>query len=222
MTDKSQNVGDKRRNLQRLSLFALIVALELLLFFTPLGFVPVGPLNLTTLHLPVILASVILGTNYGALAGFIFALLSFLKNTFAPSLTSFVFSPFVSFAEVGGNVWSLVICFVPRIILGIAPVLFMKLQEKFVPKEKYKQALSAAIAALLSTILHTVMVLSGIYIFFAEPYAEALSVAVEAVLGMLGLTVITNGIIEAILAAIFSFAFAKVYFEYMKKFKREV
>ena len=68
------------------------------------------------MHIPVIIAGIILGWKKGAFAGFVFGLTSFLKASFiAPNITSFLFSPLYP----GGNFWSLVICFVPRILVGV-------------------------------------------------------------------------------------------------------
>ena len=85
----------KSKNIKILVLLAFFVAIEVILANTPLGYVPVGAINATTLHIPVIIAGILLGKKYGALIGFVFGLTSFMKATFQPGITSFIFSPFL-------------------------------------------------------------------------------------------------------------------------------
>ena len=78
-----------KKRTQKLTLAAFFVAIEILMGVTPIGFIPVGAINITTMHLPVILSGIILGPVIGALTGFVFGLTSMLKATFAPGITSF-------------------------------------------------------------------------------------------------------------------------------------
>ena len=73
------------------------------------------PIQPTLLHIPVIIGSIVLGWRKGAFLGFVMGMISFLNSTLAPIPTSFLFSPFVP----NGNIWSLFIAFIPRIIVGI-------------------------------------------------------------------------------------------------------
>ena len=96
------------------------------------GLSALGVLRPTTIHIPVILGSILLGWKKGAALGGLFGLTSLLVNTFTPNPTSFVFSPFYSLGEIGGNGWSLVICFVPRILVGVAPYFVYKGMKKLI------------------------------------------------------------------------------------------
>lgn len=206
----------RKQKLEKLTLFSVLTAIQLFLFFTPLGFLPIGALSLTTLHLPVIIVSVILGPVYGLASGFIFGFLSFLRNTFAPGLTSFVFSPFISYGIIRGNFWSLVICFVPRMLLGLIPAALLKLFN-LRNKRRYSKSWKAAIVAFAATFAHTFLVLSGIFLFFGDAYASVLNKTKDAIFVLLGTTIFTNGVLEAFLAAFVLFAFTKIYYEYLRK-----
>ena len=206
----------RKQKLEKLTLFSILTAIQLLLFFTPLGFLPIGALSLTTLHLPVIIVSVILGPVYGLVSGFVFGLLSFLRNTFAPGLTSFVFSPFISYGIIRGNFWSLIICFVPRMLLGLIPAALLKLFS-FRNKRRYSKSWRAAIVAFVATFAHTFLVLSGIFLFFGDEYASVLNKTKDAIFVLLGTTIFTNGVLEAFLAAFVVFAFTKIYYQYLRK-----
>lgn len=188
--------GVKTRDLVEMALFAAIIVI---LAFTPLGYIPLGVITPTTVHIPVIIAGIILGWKKGAFAGFVFGLTSFLKASFiAPNITSFLFSPLYP----GGNFWSLVICFIPRILVGvIAYFVFTGLM-----KAIKNRSISIAISAFLTTIIHTILVMGMAYIFFAQEYAEAVKISIKAVKGAILAIVVGNGIPEAIVAAVISTA----------------
>ena len=144
--------------------FAVLLALEALVCFTPLGSLPVGPLVATLSHIPVILSGVLLGTAAGAGIGFTFGLFSFLVWTFMtpnPAI-AFIFTPLYSAPDVpSGNILSLVICFVPRILIGVVAGLVSSGLGKILPKP-----VSMSIAAVLGTLTNTILVLGGVFLFF--------------------------------------------------------
>ncbi len=80
------------KELVQLSLFVAIIVLMAVVPF--LGYIPLGFTRATIIHIPVIIGSIILGPKYGAFLGFIFGLTSLVNNTFNPTVTSFVFTPF--------------------------------------------------------------------------------------------------------------------------------
>ena len=51
----------KSKKTQYMTSMALFLAIEIILVVTPLGYIPIGPLNATTMHIPVIIAGIILG-----------------------------------------------------------------------------------------------------------------------------------------------------------------
>ena len=81
----------KTQDMVKLALFAGIIVV---LSMTPLGYIPLGAVKATTIHIPVILGSILLGWKAGAALGGLFGLTSLIVNTLTPSLTSFTFSPF--------------------------------------------------------------------------------------------------------------------------------
>ena len=84
------NVKISTRNLVLLSVFAAII-LALGLPGSPLriiGFPTVGPINATTLHIPVILGAVLEGPVFGGILGLIMGLTSLLSALLAPNVSS--------------------------------------------------------------------------------------------------------------------------------------
>ena len=105
-------------------LTSLFAALIVIMAFTPLGYIPLVIINATIIHIPVIIGSLYCGPKRGAFLGFVFGATSFLKNTLmATSLSAFVFSPVLAFSVAGpiGILESTIICFVPRILVGVVP-----------------------------------------------------------------------------------------------------
>ena len=195
----------KTRRLVETALFAAIV---ILLAFVPfLGYIPLGFINATTIHIPVILASVLLGPREGAVVGGVFGITSLVKNTVQPNLPLFVFSPFYA----GGNLWSVVLCLVPRILVGVVPYFIYKLVKK---AAKNSEVLPLAAAGISGALTNTLLVMNMIYLFFAGPYGAAnagkIAEAGTTVYGFILATICTSGIPEALAAAVLVAAIGKV------------
>lgn len=195
----------KNQNTKRMTLFALFLAIEIMLFCTPFGFLQIGPLAITLMHVPVIAASILLSVKEGMALGLVFGLCSMIKATMAPGITSFVFSPFVTIGGISGNWSSLLIALVPRILTGYIPgALYSLLQKKGM-----NQSLGAGLAAMTATMVHTVLVLGGIWVFFGEPYAAVLGSARDLLMGLFGMTVLTNSLPETVVAGLVMAALVK-------------
>ena len=83
----------KNAKTKEIVLLALFSAIILLMAFTNLGFIPLGVINATIVHIPVIIGALFLGPKKGAFLGFLFGLTSFINNTFkAATASAFVFS----------------------------------------------------------------------------------------------------------------------------------
>ncbi len=95
-------MGNKTR-IQKMTILSMFIAIELIMAMTPIGYLNLGAISITTMHIPVIFAGILLGPTEGAILGFVFGMTSFLKATFAPTITSFCFSPFYSVGDIHGN-----------------------------------------------------------------------------------------------------------------------
>ncbi|MDR1953124.1 MAG: ECF transporter S component [Clostridiales Family XIII bacterium] len=263
--------------------FSVMLAIEAVICFTPLGSVPLAPpLIVATLGMiPVVITAILLGTGAGALMGFFAGLFSFIVWTFMPPspIMAFVFTPFYSIGSVSGNFWSIVICFVPRVLVGVVTGVLYRLFRRVIrPGEVGNFAtygLGAFVCALLSAVfvfiigyvvvkialgqsmapifvwiflvallivltvafyhifrrklredtagdfaiygvsaiagsmVNTIFVLGGIYLFFGQTYAAEMGIGYETLLGILGISVVTNGIPEAALSAVAAYFVAR-------------
>ena len=186
-----------------LAQFSMLLAIELVVCFTPLGSLPIGPLVATLSGVPVIITAIMLGTKAGASMGFVFGLSSFLKNTFMPpSPAAFVFTPFYSIGDVSGNLWSLVICFVPRILVGVTAGIAFQLLSRQLEGKKSAKVIPFAVSGVLASLTNTILVLGGIYVFFGRTYAAAFGMSYELLLGALGAVIATNGLLEAVIGGV--------------------
>ncbi len=194
------------KSTKMLALMGVLIAIELVLTFTPLGFIPLGFTNATTLHIPVIIGAIFLGPVAGGVLGGVFGILSVITNTIRPNLTSFVFSPFITMGTGSGNWMSLVVAIVPRVLIGITAYYTFKGISK-IDKSKVTAYIGAGVVGSLT---NTVLVMSGIYLFFGEAYAAAKGVDIKALFGLIMGIVGINGVPEAIVAGVLVLAVGKV------------
>lgn len=142
---------------------AVLIAVLAILSLSGLGLITTGIVSITILHIPVIIGSLTLGPKYGGVLGLIFGILTMVYATFrGVTPVDMMFSP------AGGHgmpVQAIIMSIVPRIILGIIPWFLFNLFHKVIKKEYT----CAAIAAGLSTLVHTILVLGCLYfMFFTE------------------------------------------------------
>lgn len=191
---------------------ALFSAIIFILGTTPFGFIPLGVFKIVLVHIPVIIGSIVLGPKKGAFLGFIFGLTSFISAHLQPVVTSYFFSPIIS-----GNLLSLIVCFIPRILVGIVPYYVYKVLKKYTNIN-----ISLIISGLIGSLTNTVLVLGFIYIFFAEKYAQVLNTTLENLIAVIFASVGINALIEAISASILTLTISKALLKYTDKRRKNV
>lgn len=173
-----------KTSLKNKMMFCLMIAIEAIFCFTPLGSIPIGPIVATLSMVPVIISSLAFGELFGLMLGFVFAVYSFIYWTFImPAYpTAFLFTPFATSLNFRGNFGSIIICFVPRILGGWLPARCLK-------------KVNPIIASAIGSLTNTVLVLLFILIFFKSEYETIMG---KAILSVLSITVLTNGLPECI------------------------
>lgn len=227
-------------SVRQITIAGVLGAISIVLGMTPLGFIPVGMTNATTMHLPVILGGIVEGPVVGGLVGLIFGLSSLFNAMRNPTPLSFVFlNPLISV--------------LPRVLIGVlAHYLYNSLKDKkpiiidglfkiiiigfeaflfysaynsfksadrlnltlniifiillaalfyFLTKQE-KGLISISLTAAITTGLHTLLVLGGIYLIYGQKYAMAIGIDPKMAGKVIGTVAITNGIPEIILAVI--------------------
>lgn len=191
------------RKTQTMVMTAAFAALIILLAFTPgLGYIPLGFINATTVHIPVILGAILLGPKYGAFLGGVFGLTSLINNSFInPNLTSFVFSPFVS----GGGIKSIIICFIPRILVGVVAYFVYAGVKKLIKDRKGSVSAALVIGGIAGSLTNTLLVMNGIFVLFGDQWAKAKEIGDAVYMSILGV-IVGSGIPEAVVAGIITLA----------------
>ena len=184
------------------SLFAAII---FLLSFTPFGFIKLGFINATTIHVPVIIGSILLGPRAGACLGFMFGLASLIAATVSPTILSFAFSPLVPVpGSESGSLWALVICFAPRILIGAVPWYAAKISGAIAKRMNMPSVIPLAIAGAAGSLTNTVPVMYLIFFIFKDAFALARDMPVNLVHKTVLSVIAFHGIPEALLAAVLS------------------
>lgn len=103
---------------KNLTTVGILGAIVIMLGLTPLGFIPLGVLTITSLHIPVIVAGILEGPVVGGLVGLIFGFFSLFNAMTRPTPISFVFyNPLISI--------------MPRILIGIVTgLIYRALKDK--------------------------------------------------------------------------------------------
>ncbi len=168
-----------------MTMTAILAALIILMTFTPIGYIPIGPVKMTLLTLPVMVGSVVLGTRSGLILGSVFGLTSFYTcfgmDFVGMGLLSI--NPFLTF----------VMCFVPRVLCGYLPALIYKAISKNGTK---RTMLAIPVAGASVAIINTVFFLGSMWLFFGENLSDVVGVAIDNIFALFALFAGTNGLIE--------------------------
>lgn len=180
---------------RELTLLGLMTALLLVMAFTPLGYLNIGPLAITFNMIPVAVAAVALGPAGGAVTGAVFGMTSFLQclgigGTSAMGVILFEINPLLAFIQR----------FVPRLLTGLLTGILYKGAKKLT-NHTIASFASGFFAAFLNTAL---FMISLVLLFGNTDYLQGLiagrsiivyilaSVGINAVFEMLASTVITG------------------------------
>jgi uncharacterized membrane protein len=140
----------KKSKTLKLAQLALLVAVVLVMAYTPLGYLRTLGLEISFLMIPVTIGAIVLGPVEGAILGLVFGLTSF--------ATCFGSSPFGAALLAINPVFTFITCVVARVLAGyLAGVVF-----KVVKKLKY----SYEIACLAGPLLNTLFFMGCLVLFF--------------------------------------------------------
>lgn len=186
-----RNQPTKKVDILRLTQLAILLALEAIMAFTPMGFVIVPPISITLMHIPVIIGAILLGPVNGGILGLGFGIFSMIRAATSGNPADVLFSPFAS----GDPIGSIVMCVISRVMLGVfAGLIFM-----FIKKFDSKKFIAIIITAGVSTVLHTIMVIGFMGLFFTDfPLKD-----------VLGFVVKVNSIVEICVAMVLCVAVCK-------------
>lgn len=134
---KEEETMNRSSRTVKLVEMALLVAIILILAFTPLGYIKTLGLEITLIVVPVTIGAIILGPLGGAVLGAVFGITSFIQ--------CFGMSPFGAVLLGINPFGTFVVCVVSRILMGWLTGLIYKGLSKF-PKMKNWKILIANLA----------------------------------------------------------------------------
>ena len=179
-----------KQKLVKRVIIALFAAIFIIQNFIPfLGYIPLGPLNLTIIHITVIVIALSMGPLYGGIVGGIWGVITWIRAFVWPT------SPLATIVFVNP-----LIAILPRILIGIvAGGSFSWLKKRLA-----KQSSAMVLAAILGSLTNTLLVLGQIYLFYRGKSQAMYALNVNELLPYLLGVIATNGLPEAILAGLVS------------------
>lgn len=206
-----------KNNTFRLVLTAFFLAILILLASVPfLGFIPLGIINATTLHIPVIIASIVLGPKLGAFLGGAFGIISMIRSTVIVTPLSFAFSPFIPPIGAENGSWkAIIIAIVPRILIGVVPYFTYQWGKKLFKNKA--NSFSLFLSGIAGGLTNTILVMNLIYFLFQREYGQVIGEAGNAIYIAILTIILTQGIPEAIVAGIATAAVASVLLRLVKQ-----
>ncbi len=184
---------------------AILAAVLLVMSFTPLGYLKIGPLSLSLLSIPVAVGAMIISPQAGALLGLVFGITSFAQcfgmDAFGTAL--FNINPFGAFF----------MCVPTRLLMGyLAGMIF-----KGVHRVDRTKTVSYFVGGLSAAVLNTVFFMGALLAFFwNSDYIQEMSGG-AGVFGFLAVMVGVNGIVEALASCAAGGAISKAVSKAMKK-----
>lgn len=188
----------------QLTMLGLMAAVLLLMAYTPLGYLNIGPLAITFNVIPVAISAIVLGPTGGAVAGAVFGLTSFgqcigIGGTSVMGSMLFSVNPVLTF----------VLVFVPRVLDGICLGYIYRAMRK-----KINVYVSCAVTGFFSAFLNTLFFMSTLVGLFGNTeYVKGLLggrnviigccmlVGINAVCEMISSTVIAGAVGTALFRA---------------------
>lgn len=188
----------------KLAILGLMTGVLLLMAYTPLGYLNIGPLAITFNMIPVAICAITLGPLGGAIAGAVFGLTSFLQcigigGTSAMGAVLFEINPILAFIQR----------FIPRLLDGLLLGYIFQAVRKW--KNSY---LACTITGFCSAFLNTVFFMTALILLYGNTeYVQGLMggknvivfvctfVGINAVFEILSATIITGAVGAALVKA---------------------
>lgn len=170
-------------------LTALLIAMILLLGFTPLGLIPLGFINVTILCLPVIIGTIVLGLKTGMILGFCFGTVSAMSAFGIAGTPSSLAATLVA----ANPFLALVMCYVPRLLTPVSVYAIYKL----LSRRNARSRMAMYAAAVVGSLTNTVFYLGLMLLFYV-----AMGIEYANLLALIGGTGLIAGIAEAVVAAV--------------------
>lgn len=179
----------------------LLIAIEIIFAFTPLGYLRVGVVEITFMTIPVAIGAIIIGPLAGLLLGTVFGLTSFLQCFGISAFGTILFeiNPFLTF----------VMCFVPRALMGLLTGLLCRA----LLKTRLNEIVTFTLTGLCAALLNTLFFVSCFFLFFRTAQLDfgefVMDIGTMNILDVFVAIVGVNGLVEAGVCTVISPAIGK-------------
>ncbi len=192
----------KKETTVKLCEFALLVAIEIVMSVTPLGFLNLGFLSASLLTIPVAVGAILLGVWASTLLGLTFGVISFIKGfSSASAMTMAMYA-----ASIPG---AFIVAVVGRVLMGLCTGLLVKAVQKISGKKSIADNIVGSLAApLLNTAFFMGLLM---LIFYQSPYIQGLieTTGISNPFLLIGFMVGTQALIEAAACGVIATAVSK-------------
>ena len=198
----------KRMNTTYLVELAVLIAIILLMAFTPIGYIRTFGLEITLIVVPVAVGAVTLGPAAGLILGTVFGVTSFIQ--------CFGMSPFGAALLSINPVFTFIVCVPTRMLMGwLTGMIYQALKKGNVTKK-----IACPLSCLLSPLFNTLFFMGAICIlFYQTDYIQSLvtSLGASNVLVFVIAFVGINGLVEALASFIAGTAIAQALIVVMRR-----
>ncbi len=173
----------KRMSTRKLTVTGMMIAITMILSYTPLGIIPLQPVSATIVHIPTIIIALLEGPLVGGIVGAAFGITSMIKAITQPSgiLDVYFMNPIISV--------------LPRICIGVVAAY----SYKGLLSITKNNIVSSVISSALGSLTNTLGAMGLIYFIYVENMTEKLGEAAGPVLWGI---ITTYGIVEMLAAVV--------------------
>lgn len=136
---------NRKSQIKTLVVLAILIALTILMAFTPVGYLRVGAVSISFLMIPVAIGAIAKGPLAGALLGTVFGITSFVQ--------CFGMDPFGTYLASKNVIFTFIMCVVCRALAGFLAGLVYKIISKFAKNMPLRSSITGLCAALFNTVL---------------------------------------------------------------------
>lgn len=178
----------QRRKAYRTAILGVLIAIIFVQSMVPfLGYIPTGFINITIIHITVIVAAIVLGPKDGAIVGLVWGIGTVIRAFTSPTsiIDTTVFT-------------NPIVAILPRVIVGlVAGWIYL-----WFKNHTNKKVLGMAIASGAGSLTNTILVLGLMRVMYASAMAQAYATQTDLLNKLLLVIVGTNGVPEMVVAII--------------------
>ena len=185
---------------------AVLASIVVLMAFTPIGYLRIGAVEMTFIMIPVAVGAITLGEKSGAVLGLVFGVSSFIQ--------CFGMSPFGAALLQINPIFTLIMCLVPRVLMGYLCGVIYKLLAKA------KKGIAVIIASFSAPVINTILFIASLMILFGKTdFIMGMRAGTENLMAFLIAFVGLNGVMEIVTTTLIAPPVALAVEKAVRKFK---